>query len=58
VLLEVLAGSVDELQGDEFESTLLKTADDVADESPLDTVGLDHDVGALSVFVGHVVERE
>lgn len=31
---------MDEFQSDEFESTLLKTTDDVANESPLDTVGL------------------
>jgi hypothetical protein len=39
-LLEVLGSSVDELQSNELESTLLETADDIADESPLDTVGL------------------
>ena len=39
-LLKVLGGGVDELHGDELEATLLKPADDVADESALDTVGL------------------
>ena len=33
-------GRVDELQSDELEATLLKTTDDLANESPLDTVGL------------------
>ena len=45
-LLEVLRGSVDELEGNELEATLLEAADDVADESALDTVGLQ---GARSV---------
>ena len=39
-LLKVLGGGVDELHGDELEAALLKPADDVADESALDTVGL------------------
>ena len=39
-LLEVLGGSVDELEGNKLEATLLEAADDVADESTLDTVGL------------------
>ena len=39
-LLEVLGGGVDELEGNELEATLLEAADDVADESTLDTVGL------------------
>ena len=32
---------MNELEGDELEATLLEAADDVADESTLDTVGLD-----------------
>ena len=36
----MLRGSVNELEGDELEATLLEAADDVADESTLDTVGL------------------
>ena len=39
-LLKVLGGGVDELHGDQLESTLLKPGDDVADESALNTVGL------------------
>lgn len=39
-LLKVLGGSVDELEGDELEATLLEASDDVANESTLDTVGL------------------
>jgi hypothetical protein len=40
-LLEVLGGGVNELQSDELEAAALKTADNVANESPLDTVGLE-----------------
>ena len=36
----MLRGSVNELEGDELEATLLEAADDVTDESTLDTVGL------------------
>ena len=39
-LLKVLRGSVDELEGGQLEPALLEAADDVADESTLDTVGL------------------
>ena len=39
-LLKVLGGSVDELESNELEATLLEAADDVTDESTLDTVGL------------------
>lgn len=39
-LLEVLGGSVDELEGNELEATLLEAADDVADKTALDAVGL------------------
>jgi hypothetical protein len=35
-----VGGSVDELEGDEFETTLLEATDDVADETSLDAVGL------------------
>lgn len=38
VLLEVVLGSVDELHGDELVSSLLESADDLADESSLDLV--------------------
>jgi len=48
VLFEVLRGSMDELHGNELETTSLKALDDVPNEPTLDTVGLDHDVGALS----------
>lgn len=41
-LLEVLGGSVDELQGNELEAALLEPADDVADKTALDAVGLQH----------------
>ena len=39
--LEVVGGGLNELQGDKLEATALETADDVANESPLDTVGLE-----------------
>ena len=39
-LLEVLRGSVNELEGNELEAALLETADDVADDATLDAVGL------------------
>lgn len=39
-LLEVLRGSVNELESLELEATLLEAADDVANEPTLDTVGL------------------
>lgn len=42
----------DHLHGNELEALVLETLDDLADESTLDTVGLDHDEGALLV-VGH-----
>lgn len=32
---------MNELQGDELEATVLETTNDVANESPLDTVGLE-----------------
>jgi len=42
VLLEVLGRSVNELEGNELEATLLETADDVSDETAVDAVGLLH----------------
>lgn len=42
-LLEVLFGGMNELQGSELEAALFESADDVADESTLDTVGLHKD---------------
>ena len=39
--LEVVWGGVNELQGDKLEATALETTDDIANESPLDTVGLE-----------------
>lgn len=38
--LEMRGGSVNELQSDELEATLLEAADDVAYETALDAVGL------------------
>jgi hypothetical protein len=48
-LLEVRRGSVSELEGDQLETTLLKTTDDVADETSLDAVGLRWDEMRLLV---------
>lgn len=39
-LLEVLGGSVDELESNELEAARLKAGDDVSNEPALDTVGL------------------
>jgi len=47
VLLQVLDGGGLELQGLELEALLFEALDDLANEATLDTVGLDHDVGAL-----------
>jgi len=49
VFLKEFSGGVDQLESSEEESSLLEPADDLANESSLDTVGLDHDVGSLSV---------
>ena len=38
-----------ELHGDQLESLLLESLDDVANQVPVDAVGLDHDEGALIV---------
>ena len=48
VLLHVGAAWRAELHGDELESLLLESLHNGANESSLDTVGLDHDVGSLS----------
>ena len=47
VLLEMLFGSLHELHGNEFESTLFKSLDDVTDESALNSVRLHHDESAI-----------
>ena len=49
VFLKKFLGGIDELEGSQEESSLLEPRDDLANESSLDTVGLDHDVGSLSV---------
>jgi len=54
VLLEMLFGSLHELHGDEFESSLLESFDDVTDESTLNSIGLHHDESAFRVS-GHVI---
>jgi hypothetical protein len=40
-LLEVLGVCMDEFESDEFEAALFKTADNVADKTTLDAVGLE-----------------
>jgi len=52
MLLEMLFGSLHELHGDEFESSLLESLNDVTDETALNTVRLHHDESALRVS-GH-----
>lgn len=39
-LLEVLRGSMNQLEGGQLKAALLEATDDVADETALDTVGL------------------
>ena len=41
---------MNELEGDELEATLLEAADDVADESTLDTIGLFEAVSTSRLF--------
>ena len=47
VLLHVIPPGRCELHGDQLVSLLLESLDNFADESTLDAVGLDHDVGAF-----------
>jgi len=49
MLLDMLPGSLHELHGDELETSLFESLDDVADESALDAVRLDHDESAVGV---------
>jgi len=50
VLLQQRFVSLHDFHGDELESLLLEPLDDFADQTALDTVGLDHDEGPL---IGH-----
>ncbi len=47
MLFKELPGGADELEGSEVVSLLLESGDDGSDQSSLDTVGLNHDVGSL-----------
>lgn len=49
-LLEVVLTSVHELHGHKLEATVLEALDDLADETALDAVGLNHDVGWVSGY--------
>jgi len=49
VLLQVLFRTLHELHGDEFESSLLESFDDITNESALNAIGLHHDKSALVV---------
>ena len=49
---EELLGGLLELESDELEALLLETLDDLANQTTLDAIWLDHDVGALA---GHLV---
>jgi len=42
-LLEVFLRGLDDLEGNDLVSALLKAADDLSDESTLDTVGLENE---------------
>lgn len=57
-LLEVLGRSVNELEGDELEATLLETADDVSDESAMDSVGLLHGTTHTILFNQRRIPRD
>ena len=54
MLLEVSATWGAELHGDELEALGLEAGDDLANESSLDTIGLDHDEGS---FLGGSVDH-
>lgn len=54
VLLEMLLGWRDELGGDELEAALLEACGDLANKTTVNTIGLDHDVSALTDVGGHV----
>ena len=47
MLLELCFTWLSDLHGDELEAFSLESGDDGTDEASLDTVWLDHDVGAL-----------
>jgi len=49
MLLNMLPRSLHKLHGDELEAPLFESLDDVADESTLDAVRLDHDESAVGV---------
>jgi hypothetical protein len=54
VLFHVFLGGLGELHGDELESLGLETRKDGANESTLDTVGLDHNVGTFLLGSLHI----
>ncbi len=45
-----------ELHGNKFESSLLKPLESIPDESTLDAIRLDHDVGTLCLIHLHKLE--
>jgi hypothetical protein len=49
VLLEVLLAGADELEGNKLEAAVLEAGDDGANESTLDTIGLDGNEGLLGL---------
>jgi len=53
VLLEVLLGGCDELDGGELVASPLEAADDLADEAALNTVRLDSDEAISSISPVH-----
>jgi len=55
VVLKVLLGGSDKLDCDQLEASLLEAADDLTNESTLDTVGLDSDEAASNVSRTHTL---
>lgn len=48
VFLEDVFRRSDELEADKLEALVFESLDDLSNESSLDTIGLDHDVGSFS----------
>lgn len=56
VLLGLLEGGDEDLQADELVALLLEAADDITDETALDSVGLDSDESALHYLVYAILQ--
>ena len=55
VLFELLFAGGAKFHANKLESLGLEAADNLANESSLDTIGLDHDEGSFSLRVNHLV---